>query len=783
MAHKLVILIWFASSLIVFGGVAGNWPTNTILIETWEGGFQSIHKAYGKTVSGGVDSYELSYGTNRTGGLATADALVEVSTNEAASGIYSLRTKQNPTGTAGNKAYVRVGVGASYVGQTGTNDVGQGFGTNNSGAGGVWLSPESWVRFRFLLGSSNSFGADDQATRIAQIEDSGENDSCFFLTLVKRAGNLILNDKTLGDIASPALTTGQWYSVIVHLAQTNDWNFNVDWTLDGVPKATNLNVSFNRTPSLLALGSCLGTTATNHCVDIYWDDILFSRTAITYTNAEACLFCPNPSSRSGVRPLLTYFGSTAGTGWKLTMTNSAGTVNSAVYGAPISRKAVRVPVDYSLMVTGTYTLILSVTNSSGEIAQDWIRWNRASADSSLLRIGTNDQFLLNGQPLFQVGEFGMELDDANRGKLQWKQSGYLNFWTGIGYNNGAPETALTYFTNTILASASTNEVKVTGPTAGWGSALVSSGTMMESNFLAWGMWASNLFLHGSTNLVQWYSFDEPEGRSEEPYNTFQMWRWADAVWNVDPKQRPLNINLMPNVVMSRLQSQSQWANNQMEFFPWQIADSYGTDIYPIISDNRAVYGRYDALATIYEGVLNLRAYNLDLIPSIIYIETCEPSDGAYPRIASDWPTGDQVKCMAWLAVVAGAKGIGWYPWQTVTSNDVRIAMSNFVYATTQWTPVICAAEQTATVTYTSRSTDLGPILTVDQEGPIYATGRYLNGTNWIIAVNAHSNSVSGAVNGRQITLNGYDYTVADSNSLVGVVHNIGTLRVNNLKNL
>jgi hypothetical protein len=141
------------------------------------------------------------------------------------------------------------------------------------------------------------------------------------------------------------------------------------------------------------------------------------------------------------------------------------------------------------------------------------------------------------------------------------------------------------------------------------------------------------------------------------------------------------------------------------------ADMVGFDLYPLQG-----WCRPERLVDVYHAQreLVLRAAGK---PTFQWIEAQEMICGALGPTAV---TADTVRAEAWLALVGGARGLGFFPvgW----TRDVGLAIQRIAREVAALTPVLVAPEAAVSVT--------------PGEGLVRATARSLNGATYVFAVNA-----------------------------------------------
>lgn len=722
-----------------------DYPTNTLIIESFEGGPLTVFKPYGKYVKSGPSGAAVSYGTNQQARLITADASLTVTNDHSYGGKYALRAECFPTGSSGNLAYMNIGYGSSQVPWLWPTNM---WFTNYAGTAGLWFV-DTWFKLRLMILGDTEM-ADGQSSALMTVQDSGGSGKAAIIVLSKSEGvlNLYADDSVAASTLLGPIQTNDWQDIQIH-CKTNSslTHYDVSYWWNGTNVLNYTNINFTRTMHQLYMGLVYGTSATNYNPVIYFDDLqIFNDEGYspTFEPVEVSLYCPYLYSRRGVDPLVVVSASSLdGLGYKCYLTNSAGSTSNTLSGAVLTERATRLHLDLNSSGADDWCLVVDITNDTGVVATDAKYFTRTRTDwNSHATIGTNNVIWVDGEPRITVGEFGFywTTATADKAKTNWAAQAAINTLTGVGYDTPGSGTYADWTNKwaTVLDSATNApyEMGVWGPTAGWGSSLTTDPSLTLPRLTEWVDLAKD-----KDALEGWFFCDEPEGY----WSVWDMHRWLMCVATNDPQQRPVELNFIPNATYSLNQSASVWVYAQIMNFPQQIADILGTDIYPIKEKYRYDYGYHEPLGAIYEGIKNVRMFNCDLVPTRIFIATTESSDAhaGYDPQPIDYPNPTQVKCMAWLALVAGARSVHWYGWQQTTSNAVIQACSNFVADVETYGSVLLSAEHIATASYTEGQQEGWPrLLTTDQEGPVFVSGRHENGTNWVIAVNTHSNSVT-----------------------------------------
>ncbi|HSD84489.1 MAG TPA: LamG-like jellyroll fold domain-containing protein [Anaerolineae bacterium] len=342
--------------------------------------------------------------------------------------------------------------------------------------------------------------------------------------------------------------------------------------------------------------------------------------------------------------------------------------------------------------TGTYTLTAQLLDAgNGVLDQMSEQFPKPYAGAPRSGIDENNSFRLNGQPFFPVTAWLLGKEDI----ASWKQNGYVNSLYAEGwYSSHSPATWADY-----LTQAANHQLDAFGPERWFDLGLpVSLEPARRRHF------ARNANINVLTNyvtatrdlpaLAAWMWMDEPDLGGEVqrvPPAVLRAWTYASHL--SDP-QHPVVTNLAGYDYLpyhGDAGSDYDFVNNAFIFSGKRqfTVDAMGFDIYPLEYRRRTDLNQADRgpLDLYVQALDRFAAKNSGLIPLLSFVEVCD-IEAANNTPA---PTADQVLMEAWLNVVHGMKGIGWFHY--FEYDTIRYsAMTKFTDQINRLAPIVLGPE-------------------------------------------------------------------------------------------
>lgn len=546
--------------------------------------------------------------------------------------------------------------------------------------------------------------------------------------------SLALSDGGLAAVLSAAKTgvgelatlyvsqsAGKWY-LKAGTAGTTELATNTWYHIDAVYSTNQFTVFLNDTEEIsVALTQTqlpneirAGIASVYLCPSgtIYIDDCYVSPTRLASSTPELKLYAPDFNGRTGVRVLAVSSGLNAGDNIVYTWNGQTRT-NGAATGRDMLRLSL---VD---MASGTYTNTVEIraANNTVRTSQQLV-WTKAYTGNPSFAIDEENFLLLSNTRVFPITGFATSLswiEDWATNRLM--NHGYGQAFWQMTYSNG-----VTMFSN-YLHSMGDENLWCMGPTATGAGSKTGAATDLTNGMVL--TYITNLMT--MTNLSAWDWVDEPD---ENEYTATDYKGWTDLVKANDPI-RPVHVNFMGQE-FSPVATDVNNALGHSYCWPWLVADIYSMDMYPYEYTNG--YTMNDMAA----AVVNLSQWNYDLVSTMAYV-ACADVRVAY---LGGQPTTNQINLMAWTCVIQGAKGIHWYPYQSM-DDAARPAMTAFNDDVQRFKGVILTTND---VPVTSSSTN------------VYVKAMSKTGTNYLFVANVAKTSTTFALSGDVFT-SGQSYLV------------------------
>lgn len=458
------------------------------------------------------------------------------------------------------------------------------------------------------------------------------------------SGDLILGCKISGN-GTTVLHTENWYKIeMLYIMGNGSGNFTL-W-LNGEEEIQKSGLQLPNSADEIRAGWCYlsGSSSAEIAGTLLIDDVLVDTKKTTSLDTNITLIHPDFLSRIGAPVIVVLSGNSTDDKLSVTLSSSNG-YNETVYvnGNGLSSRE-QFELDLRGLEASTYTLTAKLlSKDSKEKAQESVVFEKPYDGDPKVTIDEKNNILLHGKKFFPVSPFGLNVLKIN----EWVKNKYINVLYGQDWNS--PTTA-TY--SKYLDSALANDVICFGPMNTSGPSSTLTDEMVESYIIA----TKN---HQAQGCWSWR--EEP---IENNYNPNDYKRWWDLVKKHDPSSfthvnfMGLFFHIVDNEAI--LKTIHDWT------YPYMVADVYGFDVYPI---------EYSVSFEDYTMAMdNMNQWNFGLAPGFSFVQTtdCKLNQGG------GVPTAAELRLMAWLMVIHGAKGINWYHYQGTTPPENYVAMSNFV---------------------------------------------------------------------------------------------------------
>ena len=345
---------------------------------------------------------------------------------------------------------------------------------------------------------------------------------------------------------------------------------------------------------------------------------------------------------------------------------------------------------------GSYTLGAQLLDSSNNmIAEIKEYFDKPYDGIPQVGIDENNAIRVNGELFFPVTPWGLNDMDFPKwlGKDKAINSLYgTAFWHGGGFGATKNLQSWKYY----LDEAKKYNTLVLGP-SGW-DGLKGKVTSLD-NLMEY------VNATKDSNILAWQWMDEPELGGYEAVSSQALRSWTLASHLGDP-QHPVATNfagpgwIAEGDVWDRAHRRKYEYLYDASLFGGKktpVADILGFDFYPI--DWALPHQRGATVTQLAEIMDKIRQENADLAPVFSWIET---SDINEPPYSTQWPpTPEQVRMLAWLNVVHGAKGINWFHYHLPSPNGNFVAMRKFVSQITHLAPIVLSGDSVITISDTA----------------------------------------------------------------------------------
>lgn len=388
---------------------------------------------------------------------------------------------------------------------------------------------------------------------------------------------------------------------------------------------------------------------------------------------------------------------------------------------------------------GDYTLTATIRNGSTTIDTATKRFSKTYSGIAAVSIDKNNAYRINGTPIFPITPWGLNSPYI----ASWNHN-YINVLFGLGFWNSW-DTLINLKTVTAwgnyLDAAEQNGMRAIGPDI-WSEGLPDRPYRRNADVTVIENYVQTHSNHAG--LFAWSWEDEPNlgGDSGETPATVVR-AWTKLSHRYDP-QHPVIINYAGKSYTRTIAGDGDpWAwhvtsgrkhaylfNKKQFGGPTTIVDGTSLDYYPL--DWAAPHSDNATMVRLARAIDTLISENYNLIPVFSFVETTDIYESPY---STRWyPTVDQIKMMAWLNVVHGAKGLGWFTYRSTTPDEHYAALSDFKELIDHFTFVLLSDDTARTVTV-----DIPLPSNPWSAGASYARGNEVrhNGISYI-CIQAHS---------------------------------------------
>lgn len=492
-----------------------------------------------------------------------------------------------------------------------------------------------------------------------------------------------------------------------HPVTTNSWHF-VEYRygttatvwLDGTQDATGSMTTGAKNNVLIGMLASAGSGS------IYVDDITVSASKSANPTAGLTVRHAYPTNRTAMK-VQTYLWGAASTDSLVVSIDGAATttiVNPGTYQEPV--------VQLSGLSAGSHTLQVALEDSSGATRVSSSENITAYGGTPTVAIDENNNLVRGGHKIFPVTGWFL-----GGNALPWFQAGYTNAggWA-TGYDSTYTATTYQQYLESSLDCLSTGMTMMGPLNQRIQGTCAASDTTCATEAAGYAAYAAALKNHQC--VLAWTGFDEA---SVQGWSVSRLQGAMNAVHSND-NNHPFTYDDASYPYLHL-----EW------YYPALVADIYSTDNYPLcyaiplhaqkkqMSDWVAMLDR-DARA------------NYGLVPNFNILELYKFTGGNFDCTSNNSVTNTAVSAAtiyneAWMAVIHGRKGIGWYDNGSATTNYAPVCASDaagscfptgpqnhiekFVSAIASITPDVVLAAPTGRTVASNRTTNCnstGPVL-------------------------------------------------------------------------
>jgi hypothetical protein len=519
--------------------------------------------------------------------------------------------------------------------------------------------PTIYLSFRFNLESLTGMAANEYVGLARLLDVANATADTIYVKNV--AGNLKLRTDKLGD-GTTTLSTGQWYHVeLTHTAGAGSAESTIYLNGSSEITASSLTITNAR---IIRVGIPYNGFGVGSSV--YIDDVRFGQDRVYEPAPFIRFYAPDFRARTGNRVKVITGG--RGDGDVLTCWLAGPDGYSNNWFNTITTGADLVKGSYLNAATGSYTFyaLLSDSNATPRVTNS-IVWEKNYAGNPTYSIDEYNRITKSGTPFFVIDAMCLHTNWSGYISSNLINSLYGQMF-GVTTNDYIPR-AIDY-----LNWASNNNLYAFIPVNGAGFTGGDGANPFMTNVI--NNYATNTLIINHTNLIGWDWFDE--AGDENDYNAEEVRNWFTVSKELTPGLL-VHANHMGITFLGP--PKATGFNNNLGHslcMPWQLADIYSADHYPIEYTNSNF-----AISDMPWIANNLRGWNHDTIPVAMYVSPSDVRSGL-----GGAPTTNELWAMCWTSIAAGANMIHWYPYQLGTPEANAITMSNFTATVTRLNNII-----------------------------------------------------------------------------------------------
>jgi hypothetical protein len=514
------------------------------------------------------------------------------------------------------------------------------------------LNPVNLRTFVFV--DSGFSLANGSRVELLNFSDSSTwKNSAVYLSNVR--GTLFLSADNAPSGTTP-FTLGQWHALEFSY-QSGAGNGVVALDLDGRQELKAEGVTLG-TVDVARLGLYTGSRDVSGSV--YFDDVAISDSHVGAPSAGLTVRHANTFARTAFTLDSTMWG-------QLASDTLAVTIGAEVVYRKNGIAGREFPViQLSKLKAGDYQMQVALVDSGGAAKAQVSETIRKYVDGTpRVGIDENNSLLLEGKKFFPVTPFILHSNEV----VAWRKAGYINSngWGSAGTGASGlytKEQHKVYIDDAGLSIGPNNYFASDG-----------KGITVNNVNAVRGAAAYVEFLKDDPNVFMWTWVDEPDlGGTPTRVLPSRVQEFTETV-------RTADVNHPTIVNLSGYKPGITKGNGFL--FPHLVSDVYAFDMYPTIYHSTLGI-------TIADYVRNIdlwQRYNYGLTPWLSFVEV-RPNPNKDGSCCTPGPTPQQLRMEAWLNVVHGIKGIGWWhPWITIPPENLA-EMARFVDQIGRLTDVI-----------------------------------------------------------------------------------------------